>query len=200
MSLLKEFWERLFHWSNITHIANARDEDIWVSFYSTNITIQPSNIELALQKGQPHAGINIKLNQGSNTSWFKVPSRCFHRYNRRAKTEKISIVRDSKAARNQETANENTGNVLLADYLVHQNYSYVVTKNGGFLQQKYGSRNLFEDFNGYCHLTEKKVSTPSDSNTCIYVSVLLGAALSCCVFRHRITNSAFFQNLQKKFQ
>ena len=201
MSLLKEIWERLFHWSNITHIANAHRDDIWVSFHSKNLNLDGAEIELAFRQRQPSAEINLKLNQASNTSWFKITSGCFHRYNRRAKTEKITILRDVSTDQVDEAAGKRIGKILVVNYLVHQNFSYIVTKTGDLLQQKYGSNNLFQDFSGWCHLKgQQDLSTSRTSYTCVYVSVFLGTALSFCVFRHRITGSFSFQSLREKMK
>ena len=85
MSWLKEIWERLFHWSNIAHIANANEHDIWVSFYSNDFTLEQAEIEVAFREGQPNGQIGLRLTRIPEISWFRVESRRFHRYNKRAR-------------------------------------------------------------------------------------------------------------------
>ncbi|UJR18072.1 hypothetical protein I4U23_004972 [Adineta vaga] len=201
MFTLKDIWEALFHWSNITHIANAHADDIWVSIYSTHFTLNETKIQLAVRGIQPTGEISTKLNQASNTSWFRVTSRRFHRYNRRTKTELMTIVRATRTNTVDEAASDHTKNIIVVNYPIHQNFSYIVTKDGDLKQQKYGSNNLFEDFSGRCHLSDRKFSSTSRAfDTSVYLSVFLGITLCCYVFRHRITSSLLFRKLQKTFK
>jgi hypothetical protein len=201
MSLLKYVLERLFHWSNITHIANDYEKDIWVCFESSNLEIEGINTAVPIIEAERNRLININVNKVSNSGWTKIKSRKYHRYNRSSKTEKITIVCATTLREAQVAITNMTSDLLLLDYPVQQNFSYVLTKDGEFLQQKYGSNNLFQVFSGWCHYSGRKYSsTPPTSQTSVYLAVFFGAALCFCVFRHRIAGSTFFNSLKLKLK
>ena len=203
MSWLKELWERLFHWSNITHIANANESDVWICFESNSVEFDKINIALPIGEVERNRPIDLTLNKVSNRGWVKVRSRKFHRYNRVSKAEKVTIVRATTLKEAIEASNNITSDVLLLNYGVQQNFSYIVTKDGEFLRQKYGSNNFFQDFSGWCHLREQKVLPNPDTShiyAYVYLSGLLGTVLCFCVLRHRIIGSSFFKSVQQKMK
>jgi len=132
MSCLKNVLERLFHWSNITHIANANEKDIWVCFESNNLEIEGINTAVPISEIEINRSININVNKVSNSGWAKIKSRKYHRYNRSSKTEKITIVCAATLREAQVAMTNMTSDLLLLDYAVQQNFSYVVTKDGEF--------------------------------------------------------------------
>ncbi|CAF1492864.1 unnamed protein product [Adineta ricciae] len=348
MSWLKELWERLFHWSNITYIANAYGHDIWIAVKSNDLELNHARLGVVVPKEQETAPIGFQLERTSDTGWIKLTRNKIHRHNRSSKTERITVVRANtleevlaavaavskqvaeaailekiavtrktvEVSRNatSEKTTETTistevfgikkltealatltipsngasavvepneapavaepneapavaepneapavaepneapavvepneapavvepneapavaepneapavaepneapavvepneapavvepneapavvkpneaAEVLVFNYEIQQNYSYVVTGKGEFLQQKYGSNNLFQDFTEHCHRGTPPASDVFSLDPYLCLSALLGTSLFCFVFRHRIV--AFF--------
>ncbi|CAF1156150.1 unnamed protein product [Adineta ricciae] len=171
MSWLKEICERLFHWSNITYIANSYGEDIWISIKSNDLELHVASIGLDAMESQVTRLCDLKLIKTSEIGWIKLTSGNIHKHNRSSKTERITIVCTDTlkkalaavAAVSNNVSDAVTGDVdlvLVLNYQIQQNYSYIVTSNGEFLQQKYGSNNLFLDFLNKDHNPEE-----TNSNT-----------------------------------
>ena len=150
---LKDIWEWCFHWSNITHIANAYRQDIWVSIHTNDLLINKASLEavMTVDANKSSAKIAGDLERVSNTSWVKITPGTVHRQNRNSKSEKVTIVSVSSLDRAHAAVTKVTGQVLLLNYEIQQNFSYILTRKGDFLQQKYGSNNLFEDYLGKVH-------------------------------------------------
>jgi len=87
---------------------------------------------------------------------------------------------------NQDGHN-NIINLVALNYPIELNFSYIVTRTGGFLQQKYGSNNLFEDFSGRCHLRERDKSqlilALTLGNTYAFLFLLLCASIIFCYLK-----------------
>ncbi|UJR29683.1 hypothetical protein I4U23_017231 [Adineta vaga] len=175
MSWTKETFERLFHWSNITYIANAFDEDIWIGFKSNDLELETAHIGQDISESQGTLPFSLRLNKISEVGWIKLKSGNVHKHNRSSKTERITIVCtkelkkalvavDTISADASNTTTEDTNLIMVLNYQIQQNYSYIMTKNGEFLQQKYGSNNFFRDFLGKDHHVKQTNSNTSDTN------------------------------------
>ena len=69
-----------------------------------------------------------------------------HRKDRNARTEYVTIVAVKRLDQATAAKDQVSGEVLVLDYEVGQNFSFIVTVQGEFQRQKYGDGNFFLDY------------------------------------------------------
>jgi len=123
--------------SNITHIANAyqtREGFVRVCLHEKETKIETLDMEVS-----PNVSMNTKLKRETNQSCFNVPYNSVHKAERKDSWSYMTVKADGK------------GESLCSKMLIAANKSFIVTRQGGIEQQKYGSNNLWQDENGFNH-------------------------------------------------
>lgn len=151
MSSLKAAFEDLFHWSNITYISNAYPADVWISFNKSKLQIDQAKLQAAIEKSGPSGNLEIELRRVSNLSWMKLSYASSHKKERDAKVEYVTVVAAETIDVAHAAKHEMSAKIIVLEYEVKQNLSFIITKDGEFQQQKYGSSNLWEDWRGKNH-------------------------------------------------
>jgi len=129
--------------SNITHIANSYPSTIHVSLQTSQLSISEGTLSVQLNS-KPGATIGGKLTEVTNISWIRIPQHDYHRIDRVGGNHYITIVAECGPSKGDPE-------IILYNYVIQPSQSFIITSNGGFKLQKYGSRNLFEDFAGVDH-------------------------------------------------
>lgn len=128
--------------SNITHISNAYPGDVWITFSSSNLEIDRVRLQTAITTiGHGGASVEVELRRVTRTSWMRLSYRSSHRRDRTAKVENVTVV------------DVNTGEILVFEFQVGQNLSFIITRSGEFQEQERGDPNLWLDWRGENHNT-----------------------------------------------
>ena len=109
--------------------------------HTDELTIEDIKLGLEMQdKLSPNASLNIK-NKTIDSS-AKIPYKDYHKQKRNNAWDSITIVsHDSK--------------ILVKNYKIQSNRSFIMTKGGGIKPQKYGG-NIWEDESGVNHYAFNK--------------------------------------------
>uniref|UniRef100_A0A914X1Q6 Uncharacterized protein n=1 Tax=Plectus sambesii TaxID=2011161 RepID=A0A914X1Q6_9BILA len=123
--------------SNITHVANARSEPVWVCFHTTEL--QPEAIKAAFKAGkETEASIEGNWKYVTQDGLVKIPPDDFHQKHRNTAWERMTII-------------GHDGQPLVINYQIPANHSYIIAKSGALKRQAYGCSNLFKDAHGVDH-------------------------------------------------
>lgn len=118
--------------SNITHVANAystrENEWIWICFHKDCLALD--KIKLAVNSSS-EVSIEAELKALTSDEWVRVPYRDFHKKTRNTAWIHLTVI-------------SHDGKILLQNYEIEANRSFIITKTGSTRAQKYGG-NLWED-------------------------------------------------------
>lgn len=123
--------------SNITHLANAKDQDVWAILESKEMHISTAEIQAIVKVVQG----KVNISNTARLSWTKIPARGFHKWRRDNSTDYVTVM----------TVGGEDAELIVKDYKILANRSFIIAKDGGFHEQKYGCNNLFEDWTGRVH-------------------------------------------------
>lgn len=122
---------------NITTVANAYPLDVWVCFHTDGLRLENLQAKMAGDL-QAEASVKIGWKKSIQNTFVRLPGDDFHRMRRKTSWERMSIV-------------DGYGNLLLFNYQIAANGSFIITRNGAIKFQKYGSTNYFADDDGFIH-------------------------------------------------
>ena len=111
--------------SNISFFANASDGKVLVAISENEMKI--SKASLSMKNGID----GVELKSKTNISKFNIPSREFHRFQRKNDNDYLTVI-------------SHNGSVICESYRIGANMSYIIT-NDTIFRQKYGDSNLFRD-------------------------------------------------------
>lgn len=127
---------------NITHICNAYPSAVWISFSKT---------------GFKHEGLKPELNHDGYqnrpkiASWFKLTHGGSHMKDRATHTEYVTIVACATIPEAVLQKQQMNSNVLVYEFEVKKNLSFIITNEGEFQQQMHGNNNLWLDWRNIDH-------------------------------------------------
>ena len=117
--------------NNVTHIANARSSHIWICFHEQQLDLRA--VQCAIEDSKKYQiPLTTTWVHVSNNILLIIPSREFHRQIRTIKNEYITVINSD-------------GGIIVENYGIPINRSYIITRDGAIKKQKYGCPNLFED-------------------------------------------------------
>jgi hypothetical protein len=112
--------------SNITHIANgysrAPGEWIWVSFHENPLSL--NNLSATIS-GREVPTITAEWARVSSSSLIRVAYADFHKQRRTSSSERITVI-------------SHDGRLLVQNYHIIANRSFIIDRNGSPKCQKYG--------------------------------------------------------------
>ena len=126
--------------SNITYVANAysTERDRFVRFTWSTTRLEADKIEAALNPTDLKVSLETRWQRVSNAQLLRIPYGRYHKQERRETYAYMTLISDDEV-------------LLTSNYEIGANKSYILTKEGQVVRQKYGSSNLFEDECGYDH-------------------------------------------------
>ena len=124
--------------SNITHIANgysrAPGEWIWVSFHENLLSLD--NLRASIS-GQDAPTITAEWARVSTSSLIRVSYADFHKQRRTTSSERITVI-------------SHDGSLLVQNYHIIANRSFIIDRNGSPKCQEYGG-DIWVDEQGINH-------------------------------------------------
>lgn len=126
---------------NTTHIANAysksHQEYLVAIFHTTEWTMEKFRMDIDIFCKLPGVKAEVEWKERRDDSMVRIPYREYCTKQRKQDWEKLSVI-------------THTGEVLVKNFDIHADRSFIINRTGKIILQKYGA-NVWEDHEGYNH-------------------------------------------------